>query len=84
MIQHVNISESVSLLALIFERCVCFSSFSPVFTSFYQFFSRVLTVSHQGRGAKSAGSWDPRCQKVFEESGSGRKFWTISTHFSGR
>ena len=36
------------------------------------------------RGAKSAGSWDPRCQKVFEESGSGRKFWTISTHFSGR
>ena len=36
----------------------------------------------QGRGAKSAGSWDPRCQKVFEESGSGRKFWTISTHFS--
>ena len=26
------------------------------------------------RGAKSVATWQPSCQKVFEESGSGRKF----------
>ena len=26
------------------------------------------------RGGKSAATWQPSCQKVFEESGSGRKF----------
>ena len=26
------------------------------------------------RGGKSVATWQPSCQKVFEESGSGRKF----------
>ena len=29
-------------------------------------------------GGKSAASWHPRCQKVFKESASGRKFLTIT------
>ena len=30
--------------------------------------------SRVARGGKSAATWQPSCQKVFEESGSGRKF----------
>ena len=34
-----------------------------------------------GRGGKSAATWQPSCQKVFEESVSGRKFLIILSHF---
>ena len=34
------------------------------------------------RGAKSAATWQPSCQKAFEESGSGRKFLDPSPAFS--
>ena len=33
------------------------------------------------RGAKSAATWQPSCQKVFEESGSDRKFLDLLPHF---
>ena len=34
------------------------------------------------RGAKSAATWQPSCQKGFEESGSGRKILDPSPAFS--
>ena len=34
------------------------------------------------RGGKSAATWQPSCQKVFEESGSGRKFFDFLTALS--
>jgi len=33
------------------------------------------------RGGKSAATWQPSYQKVFQESGSGRKFLDPITHF---
>ena len=35
-------------------------------------------MAASGRGAKSAATWQPSCQKVFEESGSDRKFLDLS------
>ena len=37
----------------------------------------MLNVLVGGRGAKSAATWQPSCQKVFEESDSERKFWIL-------
>ena len=42
----------------------------------------VITDPPPPRGGKSVATWQPSCQKVFEESGSGRKFLDLSSALS--
>ena len=39
-------------------------------------------VSAQFQSLQSVATWQPSCQKVFEESGSGRKFLDLSSALS--
>ena len=48
-------------------------SISPILLYGY-FFKAKKYVKRHNRGTKSTATWQPCCQKGFEESGSGRKF----------
>ena len=74
-------------LAKYVERPVCFinvqsSLHENVVFSFCARMDNATYIIFIIRGGKSVATWQPNCQKVFEESGSGRKFLDLSSILS--
>ena len=50
--------------------------------SIFKEFKYKTVLSHCApQDGKRVATWQPSCQKVFEESGSDRKFWILLPHF---